>query len=90
MMKLNKKTLDKIVNFNNNRPFQIPEELVQRNKNLELSIDTIYVNGMLFLKSISHELYYRTAQFLPSKKKNNYINCMKEIINICRFEEFST
>ena len=39
----------------------IPEELIYKNKDLELSIDTLYVNGLLFLTSISHELYYRTT-----------------------------
>ena len=52
--------------YKDNDSIDIPEELIQQNKNLELSIDTMYVSGLLFLTSISHELYYRTAQYLPS------------------------
>ena len=49
----------------------------------------MYVNGLLFLTSISLKLYYRTAQYVPSKNKKNYIKCMKEIITIYKFGEFS-
>ena len=52
---------------------EIPEELIQKNKNLVQSIDTMYVNDILFLTCISHNLYYRTAQYLPPKQKGNYI-----------------
>ena len=48
----------------------------------------MYVNGLLFLTSISHKFYYRTAQYLPSKNKNNYIKCMEKIITIYKSEEF--
>ena len=67
----------------------IPEELIQQNKNLELSIDTMHVKGLLFLTSISHELYYRMAQYLPSKHQKHYIQCIKELLTIYKFGKFN-
>ena len=49
----------------------------------------MYVNRLLLLTSISHELYYRTVQYLPSKNKKNYIECFEEIITIDKFGEFN-
>ena len=49
----------------------------------------MHVNGLLFLMSISHELYYRTAQYLTSKHKEHYIQCMKELLTIYKFGEFN-
>ena len=49
----------------------------------------MYINGILFLTFICHKLYYSTAQYVPSKKKNNYIDCMNEIFNTYQFGEFN-
>ena len=65
-----------------NKTINIPEELIYKSKDLELSIDTMYVNGLLLFTSISHEFYYRTARYVPSKNKKNYIKCMKGLITI--------
>ena len=72
------KTTRKNETFDKTDLIDIPEELTYKNRYLELSIDTMYVNGMLFLTTMSHDIYYRTSQYLPSKHKNNHIKCMKE------------
>ena len=87
MREINGKTIRQNKKHEDTETINIPEELIDKNKNLELSIDTMYVNGLLFLTSISHELYYRTAQYVPSKNKKNYIKCMEEIITIYKFGE---
>ena len=46
----------------------------------------MYVNGMIFLTSISHDIYYRTSQYLPSKK--NHVRCIEEIINLYKLAKF--
>ena len=83
------KTIRQNKKHENTENINIPQELIYKNKDLELSIDTKYVNGLLFLTSISHELYYRTAQYLPSNNEKNYIECMEEIITINKLGEFS-
>ena len=49
----------------------------------------MYINGMLFLTTISHDIFYRTAQHLPSKNKTNQIKCMQEVINLYKFAELN-
>ena len=66
------KTIRKNETFDKTDLIEILEELTYKNRNLELSIDTMYVNGMLFLITISHDIYYRTSQYLPSKHKNTH------------------
>ena len=55
----------------------IPEELIHQNKNVHLSIDTININGLMFFTSISHNIYYRSAQYVPNKQQQNYSNCLE-------------
>ena len=83
------KTIRHNSKLKDNDTIDIPEELIHKNKHLELSIDTMYVDILLFFTSISHELYYRTAQYLPSKHKKYYIQLIKEIISIHKFGEFN-
>ena len=71
------KTTRKNEKLDNSNMIEIPEELIYKNKDVEISIDTMYINGLLFLTSISHDTYYRTAQYIPSKHKRHHIKCMK-------------
>lgn len=43
---------------------EIPNELLKLQEEISLSIDGIYVNGLRFLTTIAHDLYYITAQQL--------------------------
>ena len=49
----------------------------------------MYVNGMLFLTTISHDIYNRTSQYLPLKNKNYHIKCMEEILALYKIAEFN-
>ena len=51
-------------------------------KKSSLSVDTIYVNVMIFLTSISHNIFYRTAQYVPSKKTQHYKKCLSKLIQL--------
>ena len=48
----------------------IPPKLIELNKKNHLSINTISINGVLFFTSISHDLFYRSAQFVPNNQQN--------------------
>ena len=74
------KTTRKNEKFENTNMIEIAEELIYKNKNVELSIDTMYNNGMQFLTTISNGIYYRTAQYIPSKHKHHHVKCIKEIL----------
>ena len=45
----------------------VPKELNLPHKNLEMAIDTIFVNGMPFLSTITRNLMYRTLQVLSAQ-----------------------
>ena len=45
---IKQKTICKNEIFDKTNSIDIPEELTYKNRDLELSIDTMYVNGMLF------------------------------------------
>ena len=61
---------------------ELPEELFIKQQNIVLCIDGIKVNGLMFLTTISKNLYYRTAQYIESKSINYYKQAIKEIIMI--------
>jgi hypothetical protein len=45
----------------------IPEELYAKQQDNVLCIDGIKVNGMLFLTTVSKNIFYQTAQYVESK-----------------------
>ena len=55
-----------------NDMIEIPKELIRKNWYLEISVDTINLNGLTFFTSISHELYYRTVQYIPNTKSSTF------------------
>ena len=61
---------------------KLPKKLFTKQQNIVLCIDGIKVNGLIFLTTISKNLYYRTAQYIESKSINYYKQAIKEIIMI--------
>jgi hypothetical protein len=45
----------------------IPKELYAKQQDIVLYFDGIKVNGMLFLTTVSKNIFYRTAQYVESK-----------------------
>ena len=60
----------------------IPPKLIELNKNVQLSIDTITINGMVFFTTISHDIYYMSTQFVPNKQPKHYRNCLGQLIKL--------
>jgi hypothetical protein len=44
-----------------NSLIEIPDELIETQKDVSLSIDGMTVNGLKFLTTISHEIFYQTS-----------------------------
>ena len=61
---------------------EVPQELVAKHKEVELSIDTLYVNGMPFLATISKDIKFRTCQWLEHKTMKVYRSVLQ---NVFRF-----
>jgi hypothetical protein len=61
---------------------EIPEELMDMQKDLKVSMYGMTVNSMKFLTAISHDLYYRTAQYVPDPVASVYKVCMDEFVTV--------
>ena len=66
----------------------ISRALIMNNKNVNLSIDTMCINGLCFFTSISDDIHYRTAQFIPNRKADTYQKALKEIIHLYHKGDF--
>ena len=60
----------------------IPNELLEVHKDVTLSMDGMTVNGLKFLTTISHNIYYRTAQYIANPVASVYTKKMNEILAI--------
>ena len=58
---------------------EIPRELVSVQENVTLSIDGLKVNSLDFLTTISHDIFYRTAQYVQQRTASIYEKCMGEV-----------
>ena len=61
---------------------EIPEELINVQKEVALSIDGLNVNSLNFSTTISQDIYYRTAQYVQQRKAHIYEKCIQEIDDI--------
>jgi hypothetical protein len=55
---------------------EIPNELLEVQQDLKLSMDGLTVNSLKFLSTISHDLYYMTTQYFTKPVASVYKVCM--------------
>ena len=61
---------------------EIPPELLKAQENVTLCIDGMWVNGLQFLTTVSKNIKYRTATYLPNKKMETYKLQLKDIAKL--------
>ncbi len=61
---------------------EIPRELITAQKEVTLSMDGMKVNGLYFLTTISHNLYYRTAQWVPNQTSEAYHDTLLQVLRV--------
>jgi hypothetical protein len=59
---------------------EIPDELLEVQQDLTLSMDGLTVNSLKVLSTISHDLYYMTAQYVAKPVASIYKECMNELL----------
>jgi hypothetical protein len=69
---------------------EIPDELLEVQQDLTLSMDGLTVNSLNFLSTISHDLYYRTAQYVARPVVCIYEECMDELLALYKRGGFTT
>jgi hypothetical protein len=68
---------------------EIPEELLEVQQEVTISMDGMIVNSLKFLTTISHELFYRTAQHVPTNVASEYEKCMDELLAVYKRGNFT-
>ena len=61
---------------------EIPEELLEVQQDLTVSMDELTVNSLNFLSTISHELYYRTAEYVTKPVAFVYKGCIEKLLAV--------
>jgi hypothetical protein len=59
---------------------EIPRDLIRSQQGVHLCIDGMKVNGLVFLTTISRNIYYRTATYMPRQTIDQYKDELKGII----------
>ena len=72
-----------------NNQVEIPRELIAAQKHVTLYMDTMNVNGLSFLTTISGNIYYRTAQLTVKKTAREYEECLGEIFRLYQAANFT-
>jgi hypothetical protein len=66
----------------------IPDELIKAQKQVDLCIDTFFVNQMPFLSTISRRIYYRTCQWIKSREVDTYQECFIKVLKLYKSAGF--
>jgi hypothetical protein len=67
---------------------ELPDELLEVQKDVTLSMDGMTVNSLKFLTTISHEIFYRTAQYVEKAVASVYDNRLDEIVRLYKHGQF--
>lgn len=70
-------------------PISVPEFIVDRHKTLTLSTDIFYVQGIPFLHTISCKIQFRTATYLPDRKKATILHHLNVVLNLYKGRGFT-
>jgi hypothetical protein len=61
---------------------EIPQELIEKQQDITLCIDTMFINGIAFFTSISRNIMFRTAEPINNQGKEEYVRVMKNVLQI--------
>ena len=61
---------------------EIPEELLEMQQDIVLSLNDLTVNSLKFLTTISHNIYYCTAQYVMKVEATIFEDCVDEIVGL--------
>jgi hypothetical protein len=61
---------------------EIPAELIAAQHQVTLCIDTMKINGLAFLTTISRNIQYRTAEWIPSLDMEAYRSALDHVLQV--------
>jgi hypothetical protein len=67
----------------------IPPELYETHKAVQLCIDTLFVNKIPFLTSVSRNIQFRTAEYLPNTTLASYRSGIETLVRMYKTAGFT-
>ena len=61
---------------------KIPYELLQAQQEIDLCFDTLYINELPFLATVSKQILYYIIEWLPDETSKSYAKALKTIIHL--------
>ena len=61
---------------------EIPQELYNTHENVTLFMDTLFINGLTFLATISENIKYCTIKHVPNKKLDTYRSVIDRVLQL--------
>ncbi|KAL7556597.1 hypothetical protein ACA910_003488 [Epithemia clementina (nom. ined.)] len=61
---------------------EIPSELIRQHEDVQLCINTMFINGLPFLTTTSRHIMYRTACYLQQQSMDHYWSALQDIFRI--------
>ena len=58
---------------------EVPEQIIKANKNIILCVDIMYIQGLIFLTTISIDLKFRTIKYIPNWKESTIFQAIDEV-----------
>eukprot|EP00934_Nitzschia_sp_Nitz4_P004202 Nitzschia sp. Nitz4//scaffold466_size5842//986//4399//NITZ4_009198-RA/size5842-processed-gene-0.7-mRNA-1//-1//CDS//3329552510//4192//frame0 len=67
---------------------EVPKQLYEDQRDITLAIDTMKINGIPFLATISHNILYRTVEWMPSQTMQAYREVLAHVFRIYSAAKF--
>ena len=77
------------VNFQNQTNIVIPPEIPENHRDISIGIDIMFINGIPFLKTISHTVKFSTATEMNGANMDNVVTVLKTVPAIYRPRVFN-
>jgi Reverse transcriptase (RNA-dependent DNA polymerase) len=61
---------------------EVPKELIATHQNVTLCMDGMNINGIPFLTTVSRNLMYRTAEWIPNQSAQSYRSVLDNVFRI--------
>jgi hypothetical protein len=67
---------------------EIPRELIETHQDITLCMDGMKINGLPFLTTVSRNIMYRTAEWLPNRSAEAYRSALDNVFRVYNIASF--
>jgi hypothetical protein len=66
---------------------EVPSEIINFNKNVQLAVDIMFVCELPFMVSILRKIKFTTVKYLPDRKQPMSVNSLRKILCLYQHSE---